>query len=62
MSWLQAEKYLLRVNYSSLGAFYLQGRIWGVCSTHGFATFPAEINFQTKVVGLSVAARTAAMD
>lgn len=57
--WLPAEKCLLRVNYSSLEAFYLQRRI---CSTHESASFPAEINFQTKVVRLSVAAGTAAMN
>lgn len=57
MFWLPAEEYLLCVNYSSLGAFYLQRRIH---SAHEFASFPAEINFQTK--GLSVAAGTAAMN
>lgn len=62
MFWLPIEKYLLYINYSSLGAFHLQRRISGICTTHEFANFPAEMYFQTKLVGLSVAARTAAVN
>lgn len=62
MFWLPGEKYLPHINYSSLRAFYLQRRMSGICSTHEFANFPAEMYFQTKLVGLSVAARTAAVN
>lgn len=46
--WLPAEKYLLCVNYTSLGAFYLQRKI---CSTHEFAIFQLKLISRPKLPG-----------
>lgn len=34
MFWLPGEKYLSHIDYSSFGAFYLQRKMSGICSTH----------------------------